>query len=245
MLKNKLDAQNYDLFMLRDLITKNIKHAREEDREFLINNVNYEINKNTTLKRFIKPVLKVAKMNKTFLRYVFPKKDSILLKNVISKININEPLSDYTQKIDVLYKHFQKPDYEVSDLSKLIEEINSEVEAGKIETNIKKARRRVKKEGDLTKVAKEVTKRYKEEKNDLDDKPVKQRKTKAKRTKRLVRKFKILYDDNDDESFVQKPKKRINSDEWRTKPEQRRALIDEIDSILNSDVYSSRALDQI
>jgi glucan-binding YG repeat protein len=170
---------------------------------------------------------------------LFPKKDVILLDSVISKINLDEPLTDYTQKINALYKHIQKTDFEVSDLSELIAKINDEVEIGKIETNIKKERRRVKKkEEDLAKTARDVTKQFKEEKDDLDDKPTKQRKTQAKRKKRLVRKFKILYDDNDDESFVPKPKKKQTSNEWRITSSQRKALIDEIDLIFNSDVFS-------
>jgi hypothetical protein len=77
-LKNKFNSQNYDLFMLRDFITKNIEHAKEEDREFLINNLFYEINKIDApeTKTFIKSVSKTLKLNKTLLRYAFPKKTS-------------------------------------------------------------------------------------------------------------------------------------------------------------------------
>jgi hypothetical protein len=62
--------------MLRDFITKNIEHANEEDREFLINNLNYEINKIDAPKTkiFIKSIPKTLKLNKTLLRYAFPKK---------------------------------------------------------------------------------------------------------------------------------------------------------------------------
>jgi hypothetical protein len=63
--------------------------------------LNYEINKTNApkTKSFIRPIPTSIKLNKTLLRYVFPKKDIVLLDNVISKINVDEPLTDYTQKI--------------------------------------------------------------------------------------------------------------------------------------------------
>jgi hypothetical protein len=227
-LKKRFESQNYTLSSLKALITENLEYAKEEDRDYMINNLDYEISKieNPDRKILIKPVPKSLKLNKTLLKYAFPKKEMILLDNVISKIHIEEPLVDYKQKINALHGYIKSTNSNPSDLSEFISSINNDIEAGKIEINIKRERTKArKKERDLAEVTRDVSSQYKREKEDLEGKPVRHRKTKEKRAKRLVKKFKIIRDDNDEE-------------EWRTTAEQRDSLINEIDEILNMDISS-------